>query len=234
MPAAARRERSGRPGTALPLPSVRLHGEKRGRGRVRGPSRPTDAKGPTSLLAGLHPPYPRKTGRGESEEWWRGLSVEIPTPPTPISPPARRPKHQKLLEACGHSPARSSMHTRASPHTDFMAVSAAVAEENGPRHPRSAGCSHHAAPPLSPVEPPRPSPSALSTPGAGGWGSRAVSGQLERTTPNMHPMGSLQRRGLQLSPPIVTFHVRFPADGAWPAPIGRPEGRLSNRFRGAV
>lgn len=37
-------------------------------------------------------------------------------------------------------------------------------------------------------------------------------------------MGSPGRRGLQSAPPIVTFHVRFPAVGAWPAPIGGRSG----------
>lgn len=91
------------------------------------------------------------------------------------------------------------------------------------------------APPPSPLRRPRPSPSALSSRGAGGrGGSRSGTGQLERTTPNRQPMGSLEGRGLQLWPPIGPFHVRFPADGAWPAPIGRAEGRLANRFRGGV
>lgn len=63
------------------------------------------------------------------------------------------------------------MHTRASPHTDFMATWAAVAEENGPRRPCPALPSRpQPPPPLSPLERPRPSPSALSTRGAGGRG----------------------------------------------------------------
>lgn len=164
------------------------------RGRLGGPARgPSSPQGPPS------PSSQRAAGEGV------GGGAIGRDPDAPLPEPSRNPQALTSQE----------QHTRQSEPPDRLHGGRSDKRRApGAAAPRSRA---RPEPPPIPLERPRPSPSALSTPG---WGGPRHSVQWQRTTPNMQPMESFGRRGLQPSPPIVTFHVRFPAVGAWPAPIG--------------
>lgn len=129
----------------------------------------------------------------------------------------------------GHSPASSSSaQLRASAQADLMATRAAVAETSTarpcPAGPAAAADAAGAAASL-PLRLINGAPAAAR-------GGQPAAGQWRRPTPNTRPMASRRGRGAGRRRPIAAFHVRFPADGAWPATVGRAALRPANRLRG--